>query len=335
MSNKSSPLVHWSQYLAARSAAALLTGFEVELNLRSAAAFGRVLHYFDCRHRERTLQHLCLAFPERSDSELETLARQTFEHFVQLVVEVFHTPRLIHADSWHRRLHLNNLSEAIRLFNSGRPSIMVTGHLGNWEVLGYLLAVLGLRMEAVARPLDNPLISRWLFGIRERRGLRIITKWGAVDRMADVLDSGGTLGFIADQNAGDKGLFVPFFGKLASTYKSIGLLAIDRDIPIVCGYARRLPDRFEYELGVADIIYPADWKSRPDPLYYVTARYMWAIERMIRDCPQQYLWMHRRWKSRPRYEREGKTMPAGLRKNLEALPWINPETLQRLLRPSS
>lgn len=330
MARKTSALTEWTQYLGARLAATALTAVDVDVNLRTAAGLGRLLYAADRRHRQRTWAHLRIAFPHLAGEARDRVARRSFEHFVQLVVEVCHTPRLVGPDSWARRLGLGELGSAIELFTSGRPAIMVTGHLGNWEVLGYLLAVLGLRMEAVARPLDNRLLSDWLYGIRERRGMRIITKWGATERMLAVLEEGGTLGFIADQNAGDRGMFVPFFGRLASTYKSIGLLAIHREVPIVCGYARRLARGFRYELGVADVIEPASWRGQADPLYYVTARYMRAIEAMVAACPEQYLWMHRRWKSRPRFERLGRPMPAALRRNLESLPWMDTETLARI-----
>src|SRR5690606_19753661 len=133
--------------------------------------------------------------------------------------------------------------------------------------------LLGYDVDAIARPIDNPLINRWLLGIRERKGMRIITKWDATERMLQVLEAGGALGFIADQNAGDKGLFVPFFGRLASTYKSIGLLAMNRQVPVVCGYAHRIGPGFRYELGVVDVIRPEEWESQRDPLFYITARY--------------------------------------------------------------
>jgi len=142
------------------------------------------------------------------------------------------------------------------------------------------------------------------------------------------------LGFIADQNAGDKGMFVPFFGRLASSYKSIGLLAIRQEVPVVCGYAHRIGPGFYYELGVADVIQPGDWQDRHDPLYYVTARYARAIETMVRKKPEQYLWMHRRWKSRPRHERQGKQMPAALRRTLEDLPWMDQAQMDRLRHPA-
>lgn len=333
MARDSSALVYGSQYVAARLAAMGLTMFDVEDNLRTAAAIGRLMFRLDRRHRQRTLSHLAIAFPQLSTTQAHNLAKRSFEHFIQLVIEVLHTPHAIHQDSWSRLISLRNLSQAIEILNAGKPAIMLTGHLGNWEVLGSLMAVLGYPCEAIARPIDNPYINRWLLGVREKRGMRIITKWDATDRMVGVLKSGGVLGFIADQNAGDKGLFVPFFGKLASTYKSIALLAISQEVPIICGYARRLGEGYRYEMGVEDIIRPADWANQSDPLFYITARYMHAIERMIRLAPEQYLWMHRRWKSRPRHERQGKPMPASLRQNIEALPWIDASLMQTLSQP--
>lgn len=333
MARNPDPLVAWTQYLAARTVATALTSFSVDANVRTASHLGRLMYALDRRHRERAHASVAASFPELDAPGVAHVSRRSFQHFVQLAAEVLHTPRALNLATWPRHLRLDELAPALDVLNRGRGAILLTGHLGNWEVLGYSLALLGYRLEAVARPIDNPLINRWLLGIREARGMRIITKWNATDRMLGVLREGGALGFIADQNAGDKGLFVPFFGRLASTYKSIGLLAMRREVPIVCGYAHRLNDRFEYEIGASDVIEPADWQDQPDPLFYITARYIRAIEMMVRRRPEQYLWMHRRWKSRPRHEREGKPMPAALRRNLEALPWMTPELMRQLEQP--
>lgn len=351
-----SSLTTWAQYLAARMAVTAVTMSDVQMNLARAAGIGRAWYNIDLwaehetgshldvlrswlhrkflRHRRtRALRHLAWAFPEKSLSHREQLARRSFEHLLELAIEILYTPRLIHHDSWPSRVGLGNLGPALDILCSNRPKLLITGHLGNWEVLGYFIALLGFPIEALARPIDNPLINRWLLEIRQRRGLRVLTKWNATDRMVEVLRGGGALGFIADQNAGDKGIFVPFFGHLASTYKSIGLLAITHNAPMICGYALRQGSGYRYELDVADIIHPEDWSKQPDPLYYITARYSRAMEMMIRQSPAQYLWMHRRWKSRPRHERLGKPMPASLQRNLESLPWMEQTTLDRLKDP--
>ncbi len=324
------PFQAWSEYLSARLVATAIGSFELDTNLTTAMWAGGWVHRIDRKHRVRSSANIAACFPHWSAEQVDQTAEASIQHLLQLAFEVVQAPRLLHRDGWSHRLELKNLGPALTLLNAKQPVILVTGHIGNWEILGYLLATLGYRVDAIARPLDNPLLNDWLLGIREGKGLSIITKWDATDRMLDTLQRGGALGFIADQNAGEKGLFVPFFNRLASTYKSIGLLAMNQRVPIVCGYAHRIGPGFRYEVGVNDIITPEDWANQPDPLYYITARYCRAMEHMVRLRPAQYFWMHRRWKSRPRHEREHKPMPAALRKNLEALPWMTQHDIDQL-----
>ena len=89
-----------------------------------------------------------------------------------------------------------------------------------------------------------------------------------------------------------------------------------------------------YRIEIADVIEPSDWKGQPDPLFYITARYRVAIERMVRSAPEQYLWMHRIWKSRPRHERDHKPVPAALAGKLRALPWMNDVAVERVVEQS-
>jgi KDO2-lipid IV(A) lauroyltransferase len=145
-------------------------------------------------------------------------------------------------------------------------------------------------------------VNELVLGVREKQGQRIIDKKGATADVIAALKRGGAVGFIADQNAGSKGVFVDFFGRKASTYKSIGLLAMEYQVPVVIGYARRIGEGFRFKIGAQDIIYPPDWKSQDDPLRYITQRYTKAIEEMVRVDPAQYLWAHRRWKTRPKGE---------------------------------
>ena len=333
MAHDKSPPVLWGEYLAARLAAAAITSFDADATQRVAAALGRRMYDVDRRHRDRATAHLRMAFPDASRAWLEATARASFEHLTQLAVEVCHTPRAVTLDAWPERAKLGSLGPALRLLNAGRPVILVTGHVGNWEVLGYLLATLGYDIDALARPLDNRLINDWLLGIRERRGMRIITKWDAADRMVAVLERGGALAFIADQNAGERGVFVPFLNRLASSYKSIALLAMRMRVPVVCGYAHRVGPGYRFELGCVDTFGPEDWEAADDPMYYITARYVRAIETMVRMRPDQYLWMHRRWKSRPKFEREGNDPPQNMLRKLESLPWMDEKKITEVLQP--
>ena len=140
--------------------------------------------------------------------------------------------------------------------------------------------------------------------VREYRGQKIIDKKGATEQMVDILKEGSLLGFIADQNAGKKGAFVDFFGRKASTYKSIGLLAMQFDLPVIVGYCRRIDDRYKFKIGITKIIYPEQWRDEDKPLLWITEQYTAAIEQFVREAPEQYWWVHRRWKTRPREERK-------------------------------
>jgi KDO2-lipid IV(A) lauroyltransferase len=290
-------------YLALRLVCMMLHSFPVEANLQTARFIGSLIYRFDRKHRERAMSNLRRSFPTMSDRRQAKLAEQSLQDLAMLAVEVLFTTRLIRIDTWAKYVELDNFREVVGLLlRRDQGLIMLTGHYGNWEILGYLLATFGFHTTSIARPLDNPYVNDWLLGFRERQGQRIIAKTGATSEVIDVLSRNGTVCFIADQNAGSKGIFVDFFGRKASTYKSIGLIAMQYEVPVVIGYARRDGTRFHFKVGVQDIIYPKDWKDEADPLRYITQRYTSAIEDMVRAAPGQYLWVHRRWKTRPKGE---------------------------------
>ena len=312
----SSPLVNLSQYFGARFAAMMLGVFPINANLKTARDIGSLLYKIDRKHRKRALENLRASFPDKPQKELEEIAERSMQHFISLVMDILFTTRLINVESWYRYVRLDSLGPALRVLLRGQGAIVLTGHYGNWEILGYTLATMGFETYSIARPIDNPHIDSWLLGVRERRGQIILSKRGVTTTALDVLNKKGVLGFIADQNAGPKGMFVPFFGRLASTYKSIGLLAIEHQVPVIVGYARRRGDQFAFDLGVQDIIYPEDWKNYPrdqykDELHYLTARYTKSIEDFVRGDPTQYLWIHRRWKTRPKDEVAGTVSGVG------------------------
>ena len=130
-------------------------------------------------------------------------------------------------------------------------------------------------------------------------------------------------------------MFVPFFGRLASSYKSIGLLAMRYKMPIVAGIGARLDHQFKYNLHVVDMIEPEEWQDLEDPLFYITARFNYGLQRMITLYPTQYLWLHRRWKSRPRWERMGKHMPERQIDKLRTLPWLDEDEIARIVDHSN
>lgn len=333
MARPQSNLAAWSQYLPLRAIASLIGCCPIELNMLSTKLIGDL--YFRCnsKRRLRAISNIQNSFPNLHKKDAHALAKKSMEHMFQLfVAEGVQMPMLITPTTLHKYVEFKNIEKVSERLSQNKPTIFITGHCGNWELLGYALSVLGYPIAALARPLDNPLINDWILGIRERFGLQIVTKWGGVSVLQDLIQSNTSVGFIADQNAGDRGMFVPFFGRLASTYKSIGLLAMRYDIPIAAVHAKRIDGQFKYEISLTDFIEPEEWKQQPDPLYYITARYNRAIEQMIRNAPEQYLWLHRRWKSRPKFERNNEKIPKKLVQQLQDLPWMTDQELAILTK---
>lgn len=293
-----------SEYVALRLWVLVVQCFPIEMNLRTARLMGRIWWRLMKRHRDRAMDNLRPALGDiHDDRTLRRIARKSFEHFAQLyLVELVMTPRVITPWSWARHVELGELGSALRELLADRGVIMLTGHFGNYELLGATICRLGIPITAVMRPVDNPLINAYLVRSRAASGLTLLYKRGVSKVAGDVIDAGDALCFIADQDAGRKGMFVDFFNRKASTYKSIGLLAMAKDVPIVVGYAARQQRGFHYRLEVEEIIQPGQWASEDDPLRWITQRFSSALERAIRRYPEQYLWMHRRWKHRPKDE---------------------------------
>lgn len=328
-------IVEALQYLPLRALATVMHCFPPGPNLRTAGLAADLCSRVWRRRMARSTENLAIAFPHWSAQRREEVAEASLRHWFQFaVVDVLAMPRRVTPLSWTNHITIGNIRPGLDLLLESRPAIFITGHFGNWELLGYTLATIGFPLHAVARPLDNRFLNRWVLGVREARGMRIITKWGATPVLQEALEHGGAVAFIADQNAGDDGLFVPFFGRMASHYKAIGLLAMRYEAPIVTGCALRIGEDLRYHLDVTDVISPSEWADADDPLFLITARYARALEAMVRRAPEQYLWLHRRWKSRPRFEREGRAMPASLRRKLEALPWMSDDLMANLLEPA-
>jgi KDO2-lipid IV(A) lauroyltransferase len=303
---KRSRLLLLAEYAGLRLFCAGLNMVPIDVNLRTARRLGRLWWRLVKRSRDRALANVRNSFPEADERWVRRVARGSLEHFMMMAAEMLTTPRILRFRNFLRYVHLGDLREALKAMLSGRGLILLTGHLGNWELLGYTLSLLGFHATAVMRRFDNPYVDDYLIGLREVRGLRILDKKAVSHQAMSILARGESLCFIADQDAGRKGVFVDFFGRKASTYKSIALLAREANVPVVVGAALRSGDRFHYEVSIEDTIFPEQFADDPDFLQNVTQRFSTALERAVRRRPEQYLWMHRRWKTRPREERNGK-----------------------------
>ncbi len=301
---KGNVVVDYLLYVLLRIGLLILYRFKVESVLWFANFLGDQMWKHYERGKQRTIDHLKASYPEKDGAWIEQTGRRSFQHIVMLTVDMLFTPRLVKRDNWEQYSTYIDLERTKWLIQGGQPVLMVTGHYGNFEIMGYLMGLFGFKTYSIARPLDNRFISKYLYSIREKAGQKIIDKKGASEHMQQMIEEGANIGFIADQDAGRKGVFVDFFGRKASTYKSIGLLAMQYNTPICVAYCRRVENRFFFEIEVQRLIMPEEWTDKDKPLEWITAEYTRAIEDFVRKDPSQYWWLHRRWKHRPKEERK-------------------------------
>jgi KDO2-lipid IV(A) lauroyltransferase len=301
MAKERSKVADYAVYLVVRVVVCVIGMLSYETALKLARALAWLAYRVDRRHRlvaDENLQH---AFGEQYDeAQRDEMVRAIYQHCCTLLMVIIHMPRMLHPTSWKRHVDMSHTEVLTELMLSGRPMLLVTGHFGNWEMGGYVLGLFGFTTYAVARPLDNPYVDDFLRAFREREGQRLLAKSGDFERMQEVLASGGVLGTLGDQDAGQRGLFVDFLGRPASTHKAIALLALEYKVPMLVLGVPRVGEPMRYKVLVADVILPEEYAGRPDAVRALTQRFTSALEGMVRKYPEQYFWLHRRWKHQPK-----------------------------------
>ena len=242
--------------------------------------------------------------PAISDAEVEQHIYRMWVHLIRLMVETIQLPRKLSLRNCRESVVFRDREQVVRVLCEGRPVFFLGGHFGSWELSVATFGMFGFPMGVVARELDNPYLNEWFRASREQTGNKLYSKNGGFDGMAELVQSGGHLALLVDQDAGRRGVFVDFFGKPASTFKSIALMALEYKAILVIGYGVRLPDNLlearwaQFEIGCEEIIDTTQIVAR-DEVKEITQRFSSALERAIRRAPEQYFWVHRRWKTDP------------------------------------
>ena len=284
-------------YLVVRIIVCVLQSVSIDAAYRFATLLGRLAHFVDRRHRQVAYENLTHAFgSELTEADRHRMVRQVYDHFARVLVEMLFIGRKIHAHNWKRYVRFNVHPRAADMLVQDRAKILVTGHFGNWEMAGCLMAVQRMKPTSIARDLDNPFLHRLVEQLRSWSGQRVLSKKGDFDRIEQTLRDRQTLISVGDQSAGPRAHFVPFFGRLASTHKAISLLSIEHNAPIMVGYAYRDRPGFHYVVECHAPIEPASAHGDASAL---TAAFTHELETGIRRAPEQYFWLHRRWKDQP------------------------------------
>ena len=248
--------------------------------------------------RKLTLDNLQRAFGgDRDARELHRLGRRSFQHLGMNLVEgcvLFFRPPAVMLS----RVTLEGVEHLEAAAESAKGILLLTAHFGNWELLAASHALSGFALSVVVRPLDNPVLDRVIARFRQRCGVELIAKRRALREVLDALRRRRMVGILLDQNAArSEGVFVPFFGMPASTSKALALVALRARAPVTPVFIRRdASGRHTVRVEPA-LPPPADG----DVTAY-TAAFNRAIESAIRRAPEQWFWMHARWRTRPRVD---------------------------------
>lgn len=293
---------HLLEYVFVRVFVAGILSLGYERALALGHRLADLVFLLDKRHSRRAIENLARALPELGEVRWRRLAQESFRSFVQVLVESAYLPRLLTAKSADRLAAFHVDPEARAAVAKGTGIIFVTGHTGNWELTGQVAGLNGFPLISVARPRDNPYLEEYVIKNRERHGQKIVAKKGAVRDLSRALRDGKYLGILADQNSGRNGVFVDFFGRLASTTGAPATLALRFKVPIITACSLRTGRGFKYDIYVEKPLVPPNTGNRDEDVRILTQAFTKRVEAWVREHPEQWLWGHRRWKSRPKEE---------------------------------
>ena len=297
-------LADFSVYVVVRLLACSIQALPISACAAISRFIGGMCWHLLKLRREVLEENLRFAFPEKTPAEREAIAVAMWEHLLLMVMEIAHAPRKVRRTNWRNHSDVHGMKEFLRRLIDPRPTVIISGHLGNFELGGYLLALHGFPTHTIARPLDNPYLDQFLTRFREATGQFMLPKMGSGQQVASLLEQGGTLNLLGDQYAGEKGCWVNFFGRPASTHKAVAVLTLSGKAPTAVVGALRGRRPLTIDLHVADIQDPLDDNFSLGTVPLLTEWYTQNLERLIRKAPEQYWWVHRRWKGQPMDRRE-------------------------------
>ena len=280
------------------------------LSIETCAAVSRFLAFLACdivRIRAAIVDdNLRQVYTDMPVQERRKLVRQMWEHLFLMVCEVAHTRRKVNESNYQDYVKFHNKELLVRYLLDPRPKVLVTGHFGNFEVAGYVLGLFGFPSFTIARALDNPFLDRFISRFRSSTGQFILPKDGCSQQVDAILRAGGTLSLLGDQHAGVNGCWVDFLGRPASCHKAVALFTLTTGAPQLVCYLRRLNEPMKFEVGVVDVADPLTWNTDLAGVKPLTQWYNERLAEVIHADPEQYWWVHRRWKGEPGKRRRRK-----------------------------
>lgn len=287
-------------YVLARALAGVSACLPRRILLAFARCLGRFSYLILWKHRQNTLTHLSLALGnQKTEKEIRKIACRVFQNMAQTAAEVIQFPKLS-LSKMMEFVDVQNTYEVYQwLLKEGKGVILLTSHIGNWELVGGVILLNGLKGTAVARRLRYEPFQKWIESLRRSILLEAVYRDESPRKIFEILKRNEIIGILPDQDIDTlKGIFVDFFGRPAYTSVAPVKLALSSGAPIVTTFLIRLPhDRYQVMIG--DVIRPQVKTTREAAIHEYTQKWMASCEAVIRRYPDQWGWMHNRWKTAP------------------------------------
>jgi KDO2-lipid IV(A) lauroyltransferase len=265
--------------------------------LRAGAAIGRLLYTVDARDRATALRNLAIAFPERSAAERVAILQASCRNLGRVGAEICHLSRLAPA-SLERYVGFADRAGWEQIITGG--GLILTGHFGNWELLAYAQGLLGHPITLVHRPMRNPLVDRAIIDLRAGAGTRALAKRAAARDIIRAVRAKQIVAIPIDQNqSANLGVFVDFFGTPACTTFGLARLALLMHCPVYPVFMVREGESDRHLIHTGPAVDLIDTGDRDADIVANTQRYTAIMEAMIRAHPEQWIWFHKRWRTRP------------------------------------
>jgi KDO2-lipid IV(A) lauroyltransferase len=271
-----------------------------ELRKTEVPWFGKLFYHLIPYRRTLVLENFRRVFGDTlPEDEILRLAQAYYAHYIRFLVEFIRLP-LMSAKKKKRLIRVENMESPLRAHEKGKGLILLTGHFGNWEVS----TVAGITQfpqfkglfHFVRRPLNPQWLNKFITRRFRRAGFGTIAKRGSLDTILKLLESDAIVVYVFDQHAGKgDGIVVDFFGHPAGTFKSPALLAMTTGVPVIPASSWREPDG-THVLRFEEPLTPIEHENTGEAIRQNTRAYNAAIERMLLRHPEQWIWMHRRWK---------------------------------------
>jgi KDO2-lipid IV(A) lauroyltransferase len=303
MPKKRSQLQNKSELLAVRSFLGAVGALPLETSMKFGKSLGKFIGARFPKLGKTARRNLEIAFPEMPEAEREKIIRGTFESLGRHLGFVSHFRKFQHEDI-RNLVELEGRENFDRAVETGKGILFFTGHFGSWEVFNLLPPAFGFGMNILVRRIDNPLVESFVDDFRTRFGSVTLDKTKSARTMFRVLEKGELLGILADLNVQEReGTFVDFFGVPASTTTSIAKLAIKTGAIVLPAFAVWEESKSKY---VVHLEPPVEYRKDDNSVENIrdlTQRVTSIVERYVRKFPDQWLWIHKRWNTRPKGEK--------------------------------